>query len=185
MKLGTYTLEWTPDNWTLPKEDRQIDFVKTYSSVAVFSWGATLIGKKLELEWDWMTRKMFEDLAILEAADTALTFDPEQKAYLWHGTVTNGPWVVGDMVTGGTSGHTGTIVEVGYGYIVVSGINGKFERDEAISYSSRSATLSNVEQAYPLTVQILSFVGELAGVTAFEAGRREKVKLVLLVMGEA
>lgn len=66
---------------------------------------------------------------------------------LSHGTVTNGPFAVGDTVTGGTSSATGKVAYVGSGYVEVAGGNrGTFVAGETITSSTKSATLSGVEK---------------------------------------
>ena len=40
MKLGTYTFDIDPDQFTVPRAQKYMSSQKTYSSVAFFSWGA-------------------------------------------------------------------------------------------------------------------------------------------------
>ena len=65
---------------------------------------------------------------------------------LTHGTVTDGPFVVGETVTGGTSGATGVIVALDTGYVKVNNVFGTFSSTEDITggTSSATATLSAV-----------------------------------------
>lgn len=66
---------------------------------------------------------------------------------LSHGTVTNGPFAVGDTVTGGTSSATGKVAYVGSGFIEVAGGNrGTFVAGETITSTTKTATLSGVEK---------------------------------------
>jgi hypothetical protein len=65
---------------------------------------------------------------------------------LSHGTVTNGPFAVGDTVTGGTSSSTGKIAYKDTSYIEVIHVTGTgFVAGETITSSTKSATLSGVE----------------------------------------
>lgn len=190
MKLGSYTFEWMPDKWTLPKAGRLMDVVKTFTSVVAYSWGVTILGKKITLEWDWMSKTMFEELRKLEESDAELVWDPEQIAFVWHGVVTNGPFGVGVVVEGSLSGTRATVSEVDgdENTLKLTDQDGSFIVGETITEIGipplASASIVNVEQAPPYKVQILFLDGELADVTAFEAQRREKVKLVLSIMAE-
>ena len=66
---------------------------------------------------------------------------------LSHGTVTDGPFAVGDTVTGGTSSATGKVAYVGSGFVEVAGGNrGTFAAGETITSSGKSAVLSGVEK---------------------------------------
>lgn len=66
---------------------------------------------------------------------------------LSHGTVTNGPFVVGETVTGGTSSATGKVAFVGSGFIEVAGGNrGTFVAGETITATTKTATLTGVEK---------------------------------------
>lgn len=66
---------------------------------------------------------------------------------LGHGSVTGGPFVVGETVTGGTSSATGQVAWVGADYVELVDVSGTFSSGETISggTSSASATLSSVE----------------------------------------
>ena len=84
---------------------------------------------------------------------------------LAHGTVTNGPFVVGETVTGGTSTATGKIVTVGAGYIQVAA-TGTFQNAETITVTTKTATLS----AAPVFVPGVLKVTNTAGTTTYTAG---------------
>src|SRR5690606_23601537 len=95
----------------------------------------TSCGQNLVEAYDW---------EILRRQHSLTTIDCEY--FLDHGTVTNGPFVVGETVTGGTSGATGVIVEVGDGYVAVEGVTGIFRVNEAITggTSGASSTTTSV-----------------------------------------
>lgn len=57
-----------------------------------------------------------------------------------HGTVTGGPYVVGETVTGGTSTATAIVTQVGSGYLVVKNITGTFVLSETITGGTSTAT---------------------------------------------
>jgi hypothetical protein len=52
---------------------------------------------------------------------------------LFHASVTDGPFSVGETVTGGTSSATGEVAFVGSGYLDVINVSGTFETNEAIT----------------------------------------------------
>ena len=62
-----------------------------------------------------------------------------------HGTVTAGPFQVGDIITGGTSGRTGTVTAVGSGTLTYTTKNNDFTDGETVtgSVSGASATVTS------------------------------------------
>jgi hypothetical protein len=77
MSLGTVTFTAQPNDMTCIDADRSCAAVQTYSSIGFFSWDATLIGKKLELDWSYMPADQYSDLKTLEAADAGVVFNPQ------------------------------------------------------------------------------------------------------------
>lgn len=78
MILGGYTFAQNPSDIgdiLIPR--RHCASVETYSSVAFFSWGASVIGKTVSLAWDYLSCDMFDALNALYQADAALVFDPQ------------------------------------------------------------------------------------------------------------
>jgi len=83
MKLGGYTFEWDPDKWTIPKSTKSQAWVKTYTGVEFFSWGLSIAGKQIDLEWEWMSEAQFEVLTALYEQDVAFTWVPgDGNSYL-------------------------------------------------------------------------------------------------------
>ena len=76
MIIGTVTFSQDPAGMTLIREDRINSFVKTYSNVAFFSWGSSIIGKEISLFWNSMTIAQFEDIMDLFIADIPYVFTP-------------------------------------------------------------------------------------------------------------
>lgn len=72
----------------------------------------------------------------------------ECQEYLDHGVVTSGPFVVGETVTGGTSGATGVVVEVGEDYVAIQSVTGAFRVNETITggTSGASAAVSGIRE---------------------------------------
>lgn len=73
---------------------------------------------------------------------------------LGHGSVTGGPFVVGETVSGGTSSATGDIAWVGSGYVELINVAGTFVSGETITGSTSAATaaLSTVEKLKDMVV---------------------------------
>jgi len=65
---------------------------------------------------------------------------------LSHGTVTNGPFAVGETVTAAPSGATGKVAYVGAGFVEVAGVTGVFTAADTITVTTKSAALSGVEK---------------------------------------
>ena len=61
--------------------------------------------------------------------------------YVDHGAFSAGSaFVVGETLTGGTSGATGVVVEVGDGYVALSGVTGTFADGEDLEQTTPTAT---------------------------------------------
>lgn len=76
MTLGTYTFLRDPKETETLNEVKSYAIQQTYSGVAYFSWGSTIAGKEVTLEWDYMEKEMFEALDHLYQADIAYVWDP-------------------------------------------------------------------------------------------------------------
>lgn len=74
--IGTNTCTRDPQRMTMVRKDKSCASVQTYTSVAYFSWGASLIGKEILLEWPAMDAKEFDDLQTIFEADASFTFTP-------------------------------------------------------------------------------------------------------------
>lgn len=57
-----------------------------------------------------------------------------------HGTVTGGPFQVGETITGTTSSKTAVVVQVGSGFLIVNTVSGAFNATETITGGTSSAT---------------------------------------------
>jgi hypothetical protein len=96
---------------------------------------------------------------------------PYQK--MDHGTVTGGPFQVGETLTGGTSAATCEVVEVdgGGAYVLVKNVSGTFQASETLSGGTSSATASFTSLA-----DLPFSVGEtVTGVTSTETGTVDTV----------
>jgi hypothetical protein len=76
MVLGSYTFATQPSSMTMIQKSREVATVKTYASVALFSWGATIVGKTIELGWLFMTTSQYASLQTIYEADVPVVFNP-------------------------------------------------------------------------------------------------------------
>jgi len=192
MKLGDYTFTWTPEKWELPDEVRYSSYVKTYQGGAFFSWGTDIKGVEITLEWEFMPVAQYERLQELLRADAEVVWDPEMPDRLFVGTVTNGPFVVGGVVTDSTTGATGTISKVssrdGLAYIEVTGRVGEFGRGNTITDDSdqqKSATIQTVDIVKRYNVEIQEVTGKVFEVVGTNQFYRRDVKVTLVIVSEA
>jgi len=73
---------------------------------------------------------------------------------LGHGSVTNGPFQAGEIISGLSSGHTAVVIEVGLTYLLVANETGVFTNSETISggLSSATATITSTLTDLPFQV---------------------------------
>lgn len=79
MKLGSYEFVRNPSIYGSPKlmtPIKRIATVDTYNSVAVFSWGVSVVGKKIDLNWEYLPESQYQELLTLYMADAPTVFDP-------------------------------------------------------------------------------------------------------------
>jgi hypothetical protein len=76
--LGDLTLAWDPDKWTIPDARQVISEQDTYSSNVIFFYGEKIVGKQIELEWEWMSQAQFDALDVLYQADLPVVWDLEE-----------------------------------------------------------------------------------------------------------
>jgi hypothetical protein len=78
MILGGYTFANNPHRMssTLDPEVMSAS-VKTWDSVAYFSWPATVVGKRVSLIWDYMTVEQYIALQALWVADISIVYNPD------------------------------------------------------------------------------------------------------------
>ena len=190
MKLGSHTFDWNPESFTLPQAERSTGKVKTYSSIAFFSWGLSLAGKEISIEWDWMGVDQYERLRTLFEGNASVVWDPEAKVRLFHGTVTNGPFVPAKTLTGAASGATGTIGQVvadtPWNFLVLASVTGSFQAGETVTDNSvpaKSAVLTSVEAFQTYTVEIVSLDGKLFEEIGTDMPYRKDIRMRLLVLG--
>jgi hypothetical protein len=77
ISIGTVTLDHNPTKMTIVREQKSCAAVDTYSSVAFFSWGTSIIGKEIDLEFSYVDSAIFDDLDDLYKADAPVVFNPQ------------------------------------------------------------------------------------------------------------
>ncbi len=80
MVLGTHTFVKQPSAMTLIQKDRIVASIQTYTSVALFSWGASIVGKVIELVWPFMTTSEYTSFQTIYEADAQVVFDPKDDS---------------------------------------------------------------------------------------------------------
>jgi hypothetical protein len=76
--LGSYTFAQHPSDINeMMKAVKECAHVKTYSSVAFFSWGTSLVGKIIEMTWEYMSCDQYDSIDTLYQADAQIVFDPQ------------------------------------------------------------------------------------------------------------
>lgn len=90
-----------------------------------------------------------------------LGFRAIASSRITHGTVTGGPFEVGETITGGTSSKTAVVVEVKSGYLIVNAVSGAFNASETITggTSSATATTTSTNTAVSGLVSLKTTVG--------------------------
>ena len=80
MQLSTCLFTNDPGKMTVIEPDLTISYVRTYTNVAIFSWGSTIVGKELELGWNAMPVVQYEVIRGYKDAATTITFYPTNTA---------------------------------------------------------------------------------------------------------
>lgn len=79
---GTTSYDFTllPGKMTMIRAKKTVAVKKTYTSVAYFSWGTSIVGEIITLSWNAMPAAMWKVLDAFYAADKALIWDPTLTA---------------------------------------------------------------------------------------------------------
>lgn len=74
--IGALTFTKNPASMTPVEKTRFNSHVFTYSGIAHFSWGLSIIGKELTLTWPYMANPEFNALKAIYENDVTVVFDP-------------------------------------------------------------------------------------------------------------
>lgn len=76
MSISTTTFAVDPSDMTIIKSDKICSYAQTYSSVAFYSWGKSIVGKEIDLKWNSMPSTQFDAIDTLIASDTTMIWTP-------------------------------------------------------------------------------------------------------------
>ncbi len=120
-----------------------------------------------------------------DGATGAKDMDTKKAQRLSHGTVTSGPYIVGETITGGTSAATGVVAVVGTNYLDLVSVVGTFAGTETLTGGTSSAT-SALSVIGAITVDHIATYDALIaaqddkylieGTTAFLCSRKNAIK---------
>ena len=97
MSLGGYDL--FPAECTPVEADKICADADTYEDTDFFSWGVTIIGKKITIVERYMSNSRYSAFKALEAADAPVVFDPQDgsnKTYNVEIMKCTGPYFSGE-----------------------------------------------------------------------------------------
>jgi hypothetical protein len=78
MVLGAYTFAQHPSDIDgIMVAEKSNAWKQTYTSVAYFSWGTSIVGKSIEMSWDYMSCDQYDAIDTLFQADASVVFDPQ------------------------------------------------------------------------------------------------------------
>lgn len=87
ISIDSYTLTQNPASVTIVRKYKPCAAVETYSSMAVFEWAVTIIGKEIELTWEYLGITDFDELDKAYQKSGAVVYDPQDgnsKTYNVH-----------------------------------------------------------------------------------------------------
>lgn len=137
----------------------------------------TLTGHAFDVETPTVKVDGVEATSVNVASATSLTCDTpagkiklvlaEYHQKLAHGTVTGGPFQVGETVTGGTSSATGVVTQVESAYLMVKTVTDVFQNGETITGGTSSATADlNADPTSPTFSDSETITGQTSSSTA-------------------
>lgn len=188
MKLGNYTFVWEPDAYTIPSAKKFSAHVPTHSGVAYFSWGVSIVGKEIELEWDWMSAEQFLEIKSLYEEDLQKIWDIGSANRLWYSDPVNDPFVTGKTIIsdGGATGDISAVNTI-HNNLVLTDISGDFVEGESFqdnSIPAKTGSISALEIMPDYNVEILDFTGDYFKNMRTNFVWRQNVKLYLLIISE-
>lgn len=77
MSLGSFTFPHNPSKMSLLRPKKIYAVVETYSDIGFFSWGTTVKGIQLTLEWPFMASSTFSTFDSLLQANAEVVFNPQ------------------------------------------------------------------------------------------------------------
>jgi len=74
--IGSVTCRINPAEMTLVRPDKVTAIKQTYDGTAYFAWPANIVGKVIDIKWDFMDADEFAALDVLNVADDPVVFNP-------------------------------------------------------------------------------------------------------------
>jgi hypothetical protein len=74
--IGSFNPTRYPSEMTMIRAEKFCAHVLTYSSVAYFTWGTSIKGKEVVVQWPLMLQSEFDSLDTLFQANAAIVFNP-------------------------------------------------------------------------------------------------------------
>lgn len=75
--IGGTTMTREPSEMTMVRKRRITASLQTYGGVAFFTWGASILGKTIEIGWPVLEYDQFAFLQTLLEANSRVVFDPQ------------------------------------------------------------------------------------------------------------
>jgi hypothetical protein len=194
MKINEYVLEWNPFQYTIPSPSKYNSAVITHASIGYFSWGSTVVGKRIELLWYDMSAKQYERFRnFYSSVSTPLIWYPQHANAIFY-TDTNSP--VNGTVTGAISGAHAVISSFGISgigantwdvmntaFITSVSSGAAFILPEVITSSSGIATLTSVDVIPNFSIEIMDLQGSYVEFLGHNEPFRKNVKMDILIKG--
>lgn len=77
MILGGVTFSWNPSGMVVLTPKLYCSQVLTYSGVEFFSWGASIVGVNIDIEWNYMPADQFDSINTLYQAAASIVWNPQ------------------------------------------------------------------------------------------------------------
>jgi hypothetical protein len=192
MKINNCTFEWKPWQYTIPESVKSNAVVLTHTSIGYFSWGASVVGKRVELIWSDMSSKQYEKLRSLYISTSPLVWYPEHANAIFY-TDTNSP--VSGTVTGAISGAHAAISSFGISGIgadtwdvmntayVTSISSTPFQDNEVITGGGGISTLTSTDVIPNYNIEILDLQGNYIEWKGHPEPFRKNIKMDIIIKG--
>lgn len=75
--LGSYTMEFDPDEMDIPEAKKTVAGVDTYTGSAVFQWPAIIQGQLVTLRWNWVSIAQYNAMNAMYLSMDTVTWNPQ------------------------------------------------------------------------------------------------------------
>lgn len=77
ISIDSHILTDNPNEMTPVRAAKHSAHALTYTNVAFFNWGVSIIGKEIDLKWNYMDADEFDDLDEIYQKEDPVVFDPQ------------------------------------------------------------------------------------------------------------